>query len=262
MPAYNAIEAVSGAIIEDEICDAILLKGSFGRGDNDEYSDVDMYVVLNENAVEIFRKKQMEYLNAYMPVVYQAQVNFGIPQTVAIFENGLHFDLYAATREQIGNKDKIRVIYDKNKLFAQYRYTPELVSNQHLARLFNEEILYYFVEADAAYKRRNTPWAAHIMRTALADAAVLLRSLYDRELACLGLKKINEIVPPEQFEWIKAVSENLTENGMLSAGKTLVKILDSFCAHTDEECRALLDMNFFNWIKWKLTTGFFVKPEC
>lgn len=48
MRTYDAIQKVSKSIIEDNICDAIIVKGSIGRGEDDEYSDVDMYAIVSE----------------------------------------------------------------------------------------------------------------------------------------------------------------------------------------------------------------------
>lgn len=68
MRTYEAIEKVSNAIIKDGLCEAILIKGSIGRGDDDEYSDVDMYVVVRNDQYENFLNKRIGYLTKYRPV--------------------------------------------------------------------------------------------------------------------------------------------------------------------------------------------------
>lgn len=59
MRTYEAIEKVSNAIIADGLCEAILVKGSIGRGDDDEYSDVDMYVVVKNEILKSFLEKRI-----------------------------------------------------------------------------------------------------------------------------------------------------------------------------------------------------------
>ena len=49
MKTYEAITVISNHIIDDGLCDAIILKGSIGRGDDDEFSDVDMYLIVRPN---------------------------------------------------------------------------------------------------------------------------------------------------------------------------------------------------------------------
>jgi predicted nucleotidyltransferase len=56
---YDAIERISKAIIDDDLCEAIVIKGSIGRGDDDEYSDVDMYAVVNETDRATFMTKSI-----------------------------------------------------------------------------------------------------------------------------------------------------------------------------------------------------------
>jgi len=73
---YKAITAISNRIIEDGLCDAIILKGSIGRGDDDEFSDVDMYLVVSSENMDVVMCKRSEYLSAYKDIVYFEDVNF------------------------------------------------------------------------------------------------------------------------------------------------------------------------------------------
>lgn len=64
MRTYETIRAISQKIIEDNLCDAILLKGSIGRGDDDEYSDIDMYLIVSPENMDSVLQKRYEYLLA------------------------------------------------------------------------------------------------------------------------------------------------------------------------------------------------------
>lgn len=88
MRTYDAIDVISKKVIEDNLCDAILLKGSIGRGDDDEYSDVDMYLIVSPEKWDAVLEKRTEYLSAYGEMIYLEDVNFGLPQKVAIYVNG------------------------------------------------------------------------------------------------------------------------------------------------------------------------------
>ena len=69
MRTYDAIRAIGNRVIGDNLCDAILLKGSIGRGDDDEYSDVDMYLVVAPENMDAVLQKRCEYLSAYKEIV-------------------------------------------------------------------------------------------------------------------------------------------------------------------------------------------------
>ncbi len=111
---------------------------------------------------------------------------------------GLHVDLYVATKEELPHTDPIKVYYDANGDFQEYIWEREEFSEEEAATYF-EETLYYFVEADSAYRRKNYAWTARIMNESIACVAILLRYVYDKKFTFLGLKKINEILPGEQY---------------------------------------------------------------
>jgi predicted nucleotidyltransferase len=258
MRTYEAIEKVSNAIIEDGICEAILIKGSIGRGDDDEYSDVDMYVVVKESDMERFLEKRLSYLNKYMEVIYSEKVNFVAEQIVAIYDNGLHFDLYTVTENTLPHKDKIKVVYDPNHKFDNYVGEVNRITADELAALFSDT-LYYFVEADGAYERKNYPWAARILSSSIAGSAVLLRYLYDKDYAYLGLKKINEVIPEEQYMWLEEASNNLNKSGFQTATNYIIRILEYVSENIEDNIRSEFNYRFFNWVKNNLNTKLFAK---
>ncbi len=257
MRTYEAIKKVSNAIIKEGLCEAILVKGSIGRGDDDEYSDVDMYVVVNEDNFKTFLDKRIDYIEVYLPVLYIEYVNFVAEQIVAIYDNGLHFDLYTVTEDTMPYTDQAKIIYDPHEKFVDYHPESKIITNDDLANYFNES-LYYFIEADGAFSRKNYPWTAHIMTTALANSTILLRYLYDKEHAYLGLKKINETIPEEQFSWVLFTSANLNKEGFDIANDYIIKILDYVAENINDDVKCLLNIKFFEWIKRNLNTKLFV----
>ena len=251
MRTYDAIEAISKKITEDNLCEAIILKGSIGRGDDDEYSDVDMYLVVVPEKMNAVLAKRQEYLSAYKEIVYLEDVNFGLPQKVAIYEDALHVDLYIVQKEQIGDADPIKVWYDPKGLYEDYTYHRSDVSEEDVAEYF-KEVLYSFVEADTAYKRKNYAWAAKIMGNAIAMTAFLLRYHYDKKYAFLGLKKINEIIPAEQYQLLEDAYGYLGRDTFDKANGCLIRALEVFIANSGNSLKGKLDMPLFGWVKGKL----------
>ncbi len=258
MRTYDAIRAIGNRVIGDNLCDAILLKGSIGRGDDDEYSDVDMYLVVAPENMDAVLQKRCEYLSAYKEIVYLEDVDFGLPQKVTIYADALHVDLYVARKEQIGHTDPIQVWYDPKGLFNNYTYHRADMAEEKIAAYFSD-VLYCFVEADTAYKRKNYAWAAKIMGNAIAEAAILLRYPYDKKYAFLGLKKINEIIPPQQYRLLEAAYAHLGKDGFSRSNGYLIRTLEAFITHTDASMQGRLDMQLFAWVKGNL--GGLLFPE-
>lgn len=256
MRTYDAIQKVSKSIIEDNICDAIIVKGSIGRGEDDEYSDVDMYAVVSEEKMDEFLNNRLKYLSAYKSIIYRGYENFVGPQVVVIYEDGLHFDLYTVTKESLPKTDKIKIVYDPKEIMKEYIPEINYMDKSQCIMLF-DEILYNFVEADGAYKRKNYPWATRILENSIAQSAILLRYLYDKEHGYLGLKNINRIIPNEQYLWIEEASENLNIKGYEIANKRIIAILEYFIENVEEDIKEKLNIDFLKWTKRSLKTILF-----
>ena len=253
---YEAIEKVSNSIIHDNLCEAILVKGSIGRGDDDAYSDVDLYVIVQEEKMSQFLDKRVHYLESYKKVVFYEYVNFVAEQVVAIYDDCLHIDLYTVTIDKLPHNDKAKVIYDPNHILDDYCAKVQLTTPEELAERFSSA-LYYIVEAESAYQRKNYPWTSYILSNSIANCAVLLRYLYDEDYAYLGLKKNNEILPSKQYLWLEEASKNLTESGYPLALYKIIKILEFVTNHIHKDIRDLFHLDFFNWMKEKLENQLF-----
>lgn len=258
MRTHDAISIISQSIIDTGLCEAILLKGSIGRGDDDAFSDIDMYVVTSPEHYDAFLSKRYECLLSYRDIVFSEENQFACLQMLAIYDNGLHIDLYTTTQEKMDHSDPIKVCYDPNHLFSDYSYVREPISQRELASHFNT-ILYSFVEADSAFRRKNYPWTARILDHALASATILLRSLVDPEYAFLGLKKINEVLPSDQYDLLVDAYANLHEGGFWHTNEILMQILALFLTETSDTSG--LNLKFYAWTQENINQVLFPRSD-
>ena len=255
-----AVARVAGAAVADGLCEAVLLKGSISRGDADEFSDIDLYLVVspqNRGAVLALRE---QYLGSYGDIVFLEDVDFGLPQQVAIFSDALHVDLYVAEPQQVGSLDPVVAVYDPAGLFEDVMPARADVTDEELCRHFSSAI-YCLVEASCAYGRRNDAWAAHIMSGAVGELSPCLRSLYDPRYAFLGLKKINEVIPAEDYQLLEGIYTSLGRGDFLGAAQAILNILDAFLANAGDGLAAKLDVRFLTWAKESLGSVLFAKRD-
>lgn len=252
----EAIARIAGAAAADGLCEAVLLKGSIARGDADEFSDIDLYLVVSPQSRDEVLARRERYLAAYGNVVFIEDVDFGLPQKVAIFSDALHVDLYVAEPQHIGSLDPVVAAYDPAGLFADVMPTRADVTDEELCRHFSSAI-YCLVEASSAYGRRNNAWAAKIMSDAVGELSPCLRSLYDRRYAFLGLKKINEVIPAEDYQLLEGIYASLGRGDFLKAAQAILNILDAFLANAGDGLAAKLDAHFLMWAKESLGTLLF-----
>ncbi len=254
----EAIARIAGAAVADGLCEAVLLKGSIARGDADEFSDIDLYLVVSHQNRDSVLERREKYLAAYGDIVFIEDVDFGLPQKLGIFSDALHVDLYVAEPQQVGSLDPVVAVYDPANLFTDVTPTRADVTDEELCGHFSSAI-YCLVEASSAYARRNDVWSAKIMSDAVGELSVLVRSLYDQRYAFLGLKKINEVIPAEDYQLLEAIYVSLGRGDFLEAAQAILNVLDAFLANTDDGLAAKLDVRFLTWVKESLGTTLFAR---
>ena len=58
----EAIARIADAAVADGLCEAVLLKGSIARGDADEFSDIDLYLVVSPQNRDAVLERREKYL--------------------------------------------------------------------------------------------------------------------------------------------------------------------------------------------------------
>ena len=87
----------------------------------------------------------------------------------------------------------------------------------------------------------------------------MLRYLYDKKYAFLGLKKINEIIPHDQYQLLETAYTHLGENGFQKSNECLIRVLEIFVSNAGDSLRNKLNMRLFDWIKGSLGCLLFPK---
>lgn len=256
MKTYDAIEKIGQAIIADGLCDAIVLKGSIGRGDDDEYSDVDMYAIVTEENYQVFMDRRETYLKSYGEIVLLTENDFGVKQMLAIYDDALHVDLYTTTMKYLDHSNPVKVYYDPKKLFDNYQVISKTYTNKELIDIFDDS-LYYFVEASSAYERKNYPWTAHILASVIAGCTILLRNRYDKSYSYLGLKKINEILPQEEYALVESAYANLNKDGFHRANTYILEMLELIFNSMEDSVCSACNIKFYEWCKENVNVTLF-----
>jgi hypothetical protein len=147
-------------------------------------------------------------------------------------------------------------LYDADGRYAGHNGEPNGTVLYNTAASF-QEVIYLIVEADSAYCRRNFPWAAYILSHGIKECGLLLRSLYDKQYPFLALKKINKMIPVEEYRLLKEASENLNEQGFPIAVRKMADILAVYIRHLGEEASPEQEKQL-DWLKHRLDDTLFL----
>lgn len=244
MRQTDAIERVYSAVMKDNIVRAIFLKGSIARGECDEYSDVDFYCIVDTEKKDEFLKRRISYLENYKPLIYYSYENFVGPQVVGVFEDELHFDLYTVTFDSLPKTDKIKVMYDPEGLLKDYEQKKFILSNDEVAECYGN-LSFALLEFEAAYKRNDLIWASRLGSHVSGELSLILRYVYDKENARLGLKRLNTKLDNGMYEKLKTAVDLIAPSHLPDGVIMLCEIADEMLDKIPMEVSDGINKKFF-----------------
>lgn len=251
MKQLEAIEKILSFLIKDSSVRAVFLKGSIARGDNDEFSDVDLYCLVKEEQIEDFLIKRISYMEQYRPLISCLEANFVGPQIVGVFDNGLHFDLYTVTYTSLPQTDKIKILYDPERLLSNYIQEELSIGEENLIKYF-EEISFILLEFEAAYCRNDFMWASHLGHNMIGYLSIILRYIYDRENSQLGLKRLHKKMDKDMNYRLSNAMDLLGPSNVLKGVKSLIEIIKDIISKLPENTSNKINKTFFNYMTEKI----------
>lgn len=243
----TAIQAVLEAVKRDGAVRAVFLKGSLAREEQDEFSDVDMYCVVEKESLEAFLPKRVGYIEAYKPLIYWSETNFVGPQIVGVYEDGLHLDLYTVTATAIPMKDAIQLLYDPDGLLQDYKGETHQISEDALIRVVHE-FTFSLLEFEHAYKRGDLLWASRLSSHLAGDLSLIVRSLVTPDKAQLGFKRLYQELDEEMYAKWLTMMNHLGPNQLPDGVQQLVVHAEEVLDKLPESIRSKVNQKFFNFM--------------
>ena len=244
MKRYDAIKAVSDAILQDGLAEALFLKGSIARGEDGDYSDVDLYVVVTEDNFVAFLTRRIEYLEQYRPLVNWVEVNFVGPQIVGIFDDALHFDLYAVKPDAIPQTGAMKVLHDPDGMLADYQNKPLSLTNEELTRWINN-FTYLLTEIEATYMRGDLLRCCTLFSDEYDVVSLLIRHIYDPQNSLLGNKGLYKVISIKIHEELLVILELATPSNVIVATKKLLKLFEKTLLQLPIEVQSAVNREFY-----------------
>lgn len=222
----EAVEGITQSLIQDERVQAVFLKGSMGREEYDEFSDVDLYCLVEEEHLDDFLKDRIRHLESYRKVMFFEDFFIIAPQIIAVFDNLLHVDLFTVTEKTFKEKDFFKVLYDPDGVLTQFEPTQNLCLSEAEFDGCTYDVAWFLFQYRKARMRGNDLWAVEMLQQVLINFSKVLLHRYRPERAQLGLKALSAILLPNQLEEVKVIFNNNTPDTHKKAVKHLMRFLE------------------------------------
>ena len=229
LPAENVIHQLEQALEQDPRIKAAWLKGSFGRGDADRHSDIDLTVWLAPDDADVFRKELETWLATLRPVLLYHEL-FGGSMMVCLLQGDdaqvVALDLFVETADEVQvTKGKTRVLLNRGQLTQVSSTPPEPAS---LQQDLDVEIRYFwrlFAMLPSIERDELIPAALRLSQE--VAQVVNVCSLGRGRPRDIGVKRANELLEPEERSELEGVLvlPELTHASLVQAHLTLARTM-------------------------------------
>lgn len=220
-----AVEKICTSLKKDNLVKAIFLKGSMGRDEHDEYSDIDLYCLVEKENEELFLNKRLEHIKAYREIIFYDDIYIIAPQIIVVFDNLLHLDLFTVTEQNFTEKDYFKVLHDPNNLLEQFNESQSLEVSESEFSDSATDIAWFLFQYKKAIERGNDIWAVRMLTNVMEHLARVLLYKYCPERAQLGLKTLNQSLPNHILNEVEAIFEQITPRNHAIASSKIRQLL-------------------------------------
>jgi predicted nucleotidyltransferase len=210
MIVEDALEVLSSSLKQDKRVQAIFVKGSVGRGEHDEHSDLDLYCLVDANDLDDFLQSRISHLQSYGKLLFHDDIFIVAPQILAVYEDMLHVDLFTVTEATFIEKDFFKVIYDPNELLSKFMTTQNLRITQGEFQDGVDDIAWFLFQYKKMAARGNDLWSVNMLNHVMMNLSRVLLHKYKPERAQLGLKTAAASLPEDVVKEISEIQEHIT----------------------------------------------------
>lgn len=248
MKQYDVVEKVSQAIMADSLARAIFIRGSLARGTEDQYSNVDLGVIVDDANIQIFLKKRYEYIKAYSEVMYLKDEYQSDITTICIYENGVYLKLFVVSLSDFHHTDDIAIIHDPDGIIEDLNVESLSFSPAEVGSLLDSFFL-NAIEFYNSYKRGDLIYSFRLASQLAYELGIFLRIQYDPEYAKLGLKKFMNQVDFQSKEKYFEIIKKLKYDTSLECVKWMYVFLDSYLNSLPIAIVKHINFDFYNYTK-------------
>jgi len=212
MALDDALEVLASSLKQDSRVQAIFVKGSVGRGEQDEFSDLDLYCLVEEKDLDGFLQSRLSHLESYGKLLFYDDIYIVAPQILAVYETMLHVDLFTVTEETFIEKDYFKIIHDPHHRLEKYRTSQSLSLSPGEYQDAVDDIAWFLFQYKKSAARGNDLWSVNLLKHVMAHLARVLLHRYKPERAQLGMKTVKSSLPDAIIKEVLDIQENITPN--------------------------------------------------
>ncbi|MBM7579372.1 nucleotidyltransferase domain-containing protein [Jeotgalibacillus terrae] len=230
----EAAEKITESLKNDPLVKAVVLKGSLGRNEGDDHSDLDLYCFVDPEKSDEFLARRVEHLASYRPMLFHDSIFIIAPQIITVYDNLLHVDLFTVTEETFKTTDYFTVLYDPENLLDQFKDKQHLTLSPKETEEQAFDIGWFLFQYRKAWKRGNDVWAVEALHLMMKFLTRVMLHRYAPERAQLGMKDAMRSLPEEPLNQLINILELITPQHHEQAMRKTVELLKAESAWLEQ----------------------------
>lgn len=230
LPQKAILKRILEVLGSDNRVRAFFIGGSFATEKADRYSDLDLYILVDDKQYESFIKDRLEMAQQVAPVLFYGDVVHDFHLFIVIFENMMKADLGIAPASKFIHihTGPFKVLLDRDKLLSDISFTKE-VPIQDLKRELEAitQWFWYDIFVITSELCKGDLWTSHLVieraRTKLANL-IRIRCLPQHEP--MGYNKLGRHIKSRELAPLMKTFYTFNKKKMSDAVNTLVKIFE------------------------------------
>ncbi|WP_404407159.1 nucleotidyltransferase domain-containing protein [Jeotgalibacillus malaysiensis] len=221
----EAAEKITESLKKDPLVKAVVLKGSLGRKEGDEFSDLDLYCFVDPEHKDEFLLRRVEHLAVYRPMLFHESLFIIAPQIITVYDNLLHVDLFTVTEETFKTTDYFTVLHDPENLLEQFKAKQHLTLSDEEVEMQAFDIGWFLFQYRKAWNRGNDIWAVEALHLMTKYLTRVLLHRYAPHRAQLGMKDAMRSLPAEPLRALTEILETITPENHERAMRKTIELL-------------------------------------
>jgi predicted nucleotidyltransferase len=219
---------------------AAFLGGSLAAGTSDEFSDLDLYLVISDPEYANFFSDRSRFVSRLGRPVFAEDFNeFGFDMIVFIMDNGIEGEIALGSESRFLtiHGGPLKVLVDKKKLLEDVNFPLDQPEYSDQVRLLTKNIYWFWREVSlfSVASKRGQTWTAYgYLENARRRVIDLLRLKYDFYHWPSGYEKVEEVVPLRD---LASVGDSLIQLQRTDSQTAIYQLIEIFRPVAKELCQ-------------------------
>ena len=230
LPQKAILERILEVLGSDNRVRALFIGGSFASEQADKYSDLDLYILVDDKQYESFIEDRLQIAQRVAPVLFHGDVVLDFHLFIVIFENLVKADLGIASASKFSHvhTGPFKVLLDRHKLLFGVDFK-EKVTTEYLRKELEGMIRWFWYDVFAATNElcKDDLWTAHLVaERAREKLANLIRARCEPHHELRGYNKLGRQVTSQELAPIMKTFYTFEKEEMINALNAMIQIYE------------------------------------